>query len=210
MYQEPSSHRIDPVTGDLSASTSCYEKRLTDLEGIYLDSKAFSQALIEHADTIVYRVNERRPQQSAGDLVFGTTYMKPGRVGDEFYVTRGHIHATANRPEVYVGAGGKGLMLMESPEGEVRILELLPHLAVYVPPIWVHRAVNVGAEPLVMSFFYPSDAGQDYGIIERSGGMAVRIVADGNGWKAVPNPTYRTRTAEDVARVMASTDGAFS
>jgi len=44
--------------------------------------------------------------------------MEPGRIGNEFFMTRGHIHAKGNRPETYYGESGKGLMLLESPEGQ--------------------------------------------------------------------------------------------
>ena len=204
MYQEPSSHRINAVSGVMTGAGGRYEKRLRDLDGLYLDAPAFAEALAREADKLVYAVDEQRPVQAAGDLIFGTTFMEPGRIGDEFYMTRGHIHARANRPEVYYGESGEGLMLLETPEGEFRVMEIAPRVAVYVPPYWIHRSVNIGASPLVMTFFYPSDAGQDYGIIERSGGMVVRIVADGTGWKAVPNPRYEPRTARQIAAVQES------
>ncbi|MCB1347773.1 MAG: glucose-6-phosphate isomerase [Maritimibacter sp.] len=204
MYQEPSAHRIDPDTGALTNASGRYEKRLKDLEGIYRDDAAFRAAAAARGEQVVYSVRDMRPSQAPGDITFGTTWMEPGRIGDEYYMTRGHIHAKANRPEVYYGESGTGVMLMESPEGETRILEVAPRVAVYVPPMWVHRSVNVGAAPLVMSFYYPSDSGQDYDIIGNSGGMATLIVADGTGWKAVPNPDYRPRGPEEVARVLAT------
>lgn len=204
MHQEPTAHLIDPATGAMTNATGFYEKRLKDLEGLYLDSEAFRSAAANRGEEIVYSVQEMRPKQKVGDLILGTTFMKPGRIGDEYFMTRGHIHAVANRPEIYYGESGFGLMLLESPEGETRILEVAPRVAAYVPPMWIHRSVNIGSEPLVMSFFYPSDSGQDYGIIERSGGMATLIVADGTGWKAVPNPRYRARATEEVARVLAT------
>ena len=52
--------------------------------------------------------------------------MSPGKVGDEYFMTRGHIHKQADRPEIYYGQKGSGLMLMESPEGEVRIVAIEP------------------------------------------------------------------------------------
>ena len=70
-----------------------------------------------------------------------------------------------------------------------------------VPPVWIHRSVNIGSMPLVLSFCYPSASGQDYSIIERSGGMASRIVADGSGWKEVRNFSYRSRKPLEIARV---------
>lgn len=209
-YARPSSHRIDPASGDMRGASGCYEKRIGDLKGLYADSDAFTRLSQVDPDHVVYRVHEKRPQQAVGDLIFGTTWMEPGRVGDEFYMTRGHIHARANRPETYYGESGSGLMLLESPEGETEILEISARELVYVPPMWIHRSVNTGDTALVMSFCYPVNSGQDYEIIARSGGMAKRIVADGNGWKAVDNAAYRPRSADDIRRVLATCDAPIS
>ncbi|MHA1572074.1 MAG: glucose-6-phosphate isomerase family protein, partial [Alphaproteobacteria bacterium] len=92
------------------------------------------------------------------------------------------------------------------PDGDVRIIEIGPKTICYVPPMWIHRSVNTGAGPLVMSFCYPADAGQDYDVIARSNGMKSRIMADGTGWREVLNVAYRTRSAEDVAALLASAD----
>lgn len=201
MYARPTSHAIDSLTGGMGSASGSYQKRIKDLAGIYADSDAFARIVSDQGDDIAYTVHDVRPAQKQSDLIFGTTFMTPGQVGAEYFMTRGHIHATANRPEVYYGESGDGLMLMESPLGETRILEVKPRVAVYVPPMWIHRSINVGRDPLVMSFFYPSDAGQDYEVIARSGGMATRIMSDGEGWVAVPNSDYRPRSSEDVARL---------
>jgi glucose-6-phosphate isomerase len=206
MAISPTSHRIDPSSGVLSDATRRYDKRLGELGGIYADSAAFADVVAREADRIVYYVHEVRPDAVRGDLIFGTTFMEPGKIGDEFFVTRGHIHAIGNRPETYYGESGEGLMLLESPEGETRILEIAPRVMVYVPPLWIHRSVNTGTTPLVMSFCYPNDSGQDYDIIARSGGMATRIVADGDGWKAVPNAAYRPRTPAEIEATLATQD----
>jgi glucose-6-phosphate isomerase len=133
--------------------------------------------------------------------------MNPGTVGDEFFLTRGHIHRVPNRPEIYYGQKGRGLMLMESPEGETSIVEIAPQTICYVPPFWIHRSVNTGTEDFVMVFSYPADSGQDYSIISRSGGMKSRIVASGaGGWTEVPNASYRPRSAEDIAIVYAAAE----
>ena len=39
-------------------------------------------------------------------------------------------------------------------------------------------------------FCYAADAGQDYSIIERAGGMKSLVVADGDGWAVEPNPDH--------------------
>jgi glucose-6-phosphate isomerase len=55
-----------------------------------------------------------------------------------------------------------------------------------------------------MTFAYPADSGQDYGIIEKAGGMRSRIVDDGNGgWVAVDNASYRFRPRELVESIFA-------
>jgi glucose-6-phosphate isomerase len=176
------------------------------MEGLYEDEVRFSQAVEQGGDAIIYKVSDVRSDAVHGDLIFGTTFMEPGRIGNEFFMTRGHIHAKANRPETYYGESGEGLMLLESPEGTTRVLEVLPQQMIYVPPFWIHRSVNIGSVPLVLSFCYPSDSGQDYSIIERSGGMASRIVADGSGWKEVRNSSYRPREPSEIARVYETGD----
>jgi len=198
MILSPSVHNLSAASGALTSRTGRYEKRLSDLAGLYADAAAFAQAL-RAGDRVVYAVEEVRPSQRAGDIAFGTTWMEPGRIGAEYFLTRGHIHAIADRPETYRGEAGRGLMVMEAPDGRVETREVTPGAMVYVPGFWVHRTVNIGTEPLVMTWCYPADAGQDYGIIARSNGMAVRIVANGEGWQAVPNLEHRPRTVEEIA-----------
>jgi glucose-6-phosphate isomerase len=202
---EPARCVVDVARGTLAGATGRYEKRLSDLAGIYADEEAFAAALREGGDRMVYAVEDFKPSTQAGDMIFGITRMLPGRIGREFFVTRGHIHARANRPEIYYGESGRGLMLLESPEGEVRIVPIEPRAVCYVPPFWIHRSVNVGDTDLVMTFAYPADSGQDYEIIARSNGMRQRILDDGRGgWTAAENTAYRPRTREEIARVMAT------
>jgi len=205
MLIAPSLHRHSPTSGALAGRTGRYEKRLSDLAGLYGDAAAFAAAL-GAGDRVVYAVEQVSHGARRGDLAFGTTWMAPGRIGDEFHMTRGHIHAVANRPETYRGETGHGLLLLEAPDGAIETCAVEPGVTVYVPPLWIHRSVNLGSEPLVMSFAYPADAGQDYGIIARSNGMAVRILADGAGWRAVPNPAYRRRSRDEIAAIHATGD----
>jgi glucose-6-phosphate isomerase len=95
-------------------------------------------------------------------------------------------------------------MLMESPAGETRVIEIGPNAVCYVPPYWIHRSINVGTQNLVMAFSYPADAGQDYGIIAQSNGMRKRVLDDGRGgWALVDNPDYRPRSAAAITALMA-------
>lgn len=192
----PARCTVDLASGVMHGATGRYEKRLADLAGIYEDVAAFERLVKQAANPIVYEVTEFRPSTAPGDLIFGLTRMAPGRVGGEFFLTRGHIHAKADRPEIYYGQRGQGLMLMESPEGETRTVEIGPQTICYVPPFWIHRSVNIGPDELLLMFSYPADSGQDYDIITRSGGMRHRVMAAADGgWTLVENPSYRPRMA---------------
>lgn len=201
---------VDPVkcvvavgAGTMTGGTGRYAKRMGDLAGLYEDAAAFAEVHREMGDAVVYEVTEFRPSAAPGDMIFGVTRMRPGRVGREFFLTRGHIHERADRPEIYYGQQGVGLMQLESPLGETRIVEIGPQTICYVPPHWIHRSVNTGTTDLVMVFSYPADSGQDYGVIERSGGMRHRVFATAaGGWELVGNAAYRPRPPEVVHALM--------
>ena len=200
---EPAGCQVLLEAGTLAGATGRYAKTFGDLAGLYADHVAYDLMARSRAGDIVYEVTEFRPNDTPGDLIFGITRMIPGKVGREYFLTRGHIHAKANRPELYYGQRGRGVMLLELPAGETRAVVIQPQAICYVPPCWIHRSVNTGPGDLVMMFAYPADSGQDYGIIARSAGMRMRVVEDGDGgWKTVANPDYRKRSADEVAALL--------
>lgn len=203
-WPEPRSFDVNLETGLMEGTGTRYQKRLADLDGLYADAAAFSALASSRGNDIVYDVTDHRPSDQPGDLITGVTRMSPGKVGDEYFMTRGHIHANIDRPELYFGLKGRGLMLMESPDGETRIVEIRANTVCYVPPRWIHRSVNLGADDFVMLFCYPADSGQDYAIIEKSNGMRLRVVDDGKGgWRSEPNPAYRERSNVEVDELIA-------
>ncbi len=203
MLREPVACVVDPYAGGMSGYTGRYEKRLSDLNGLYENAQAHAALVTRLNDPVVYDVEDFRPGTDSGDLNYGVTRMSPGCVDREFFFTRGHIHEKADRPEIYYGQSGNGLMQMESPEGETRVVEIKPQTICYVPPFWIHRSINIGETELVMVFAYPSDSGQDYGIIEMSNGMRHRVVSGGDDrWELVENTSYKPRTGEQVAAFM--------
>ncbi|OJF97671.1 glucose-6-phosphate isomerase [Pararhizobium antarcticum] len=204
---EPGVGYVDISSGQLKGATNRYVKTFNDLEGLYGDTAAFQALASRHGNEVAYEVTDYKASSNPGDIIIGVTRMEPGKVGDEYYMTRGHIHARPNRPEMYYGESGLGVMLLESPDGQVRTIEIGPRTMCYVPPFWIHRSVNVGREPLVMTFSYPADSGQDYDIIAKAGGMRSRIVDDGEGgWKAIDNTGYRARPQTLVDSIMAMVD----
>ncbi|GAA1541823.1 glucose-6-phosphate isomerase [Microbacterium ginsengiterrae] len=177
--------------GPIEGRSRRYEKFLGDMSGVYRDEQAWQDAVAERgADELIYSVDDHRYQEGPGALIVGTSTLLPGRYGEEFAVTRGHLHAVADRAELYYCLSGRGVMLLETVDGQSSAIELTPGKAVDVPGHWIHRSVNVGDEPFVTLFCYAADAGQDYGIIAEAGGMKNLVVADGDGWKLAPNPDH--------------------
>ncbi len=178
--------------GVMTGATGSYEKLLGDLAGVYLDDDAYQEAVASFgAERLAYRVEVNQLDEGAGALIIGTSTVLPGRVGDEFAMTRGHLHVKADRAELYYCISGRGVMLMDTVAGDSRAIQMTPGEAVHVPGHWVHRSVNVGDEPLVTLFCYGADAGQDYQIIADAGGMVQLVVTDGqDGWTTTPNPRH--------------------
>ena len=180
---------VDPAGGALHGGTGQYRKVLSELAGVYRDDEAYRDRL-RREDPVMYRVAEYRRSTAAGDVIFGTSTLLPGRIGREFSMTRGHRHRLGDRTELYYGLSGHGVLLLDGPEG-AEAVEMRPHTAAYVPPHTLHRTVNVGSEPFVTLFCYPADAGQDYAVIEAAHGMRWLVVAapDG-GWTLEGNPDH--------------------
>ncbi len=100
-------------------------------------------------DPVMYSVVRVEPAHGTGDLHYGLGTFQPGRISDEYYITKGHLHAWRLATEVYIGSRGEGMMLLEDEQsGESRIVPLLPQSAVYVPGSTAHRTINTGEVPL--------------------------------------------------------------
>jgi glucose-6-phosphate isomerase len=163
--------------GELSPATSTVERRLSHMRGMYRDPEAEAAALRE-ADPLVYEVYQYDVPRFAGELIPCTTVLHPGKVGDEFFMTKGHFHEQRDRAEVYYGLTGEGRLVMAK-DDEAVTLEMGPGTVAYVPPHWAHRTVNTGDVPFVFLAVYPGDAGHDYGTIETDGFPQVVLERDG-------------------------------
>jgi glucose-6-phosphate isomerase len=179
---------FDPRTG-LSADVAPIRRRLSDMKGMYRD-EARRAAMEAEGNVLVYEFHDLRRPEEAGEIAFGTSIVYPGKVGDEYFMTKGHFHKILETGEVYYGVRGDGILLMENPEGAWEARRIAPGAAVYVPPRFAHRSVNVSpAEPLITFFAFRADAGHDYGTIESRGFR--NLVVDRGGRPAiVGNPRY--------------------
>lgn len=173
----------------LSKKGSSTKRRLSQMRDMYADGAA-AEALVRDDDPLVYEFYELGAPEHAGDLAFGSSIVYPGKVGDEYFMTKGHFHTVLDTAEVYYALSGKGFMLTESPEGDVVLHPLEPGVAVYVPRRYAHRSVNCGDTPLVTFFVFRGDAGHDYGTIETKGYRKLVVERDGEP-VLIDNPKWK-------------------
>lgn len=179
---------FDLGTG-LSSKLDTGKRFLTDMKGMFADDAAYQTALND-ADSLVYEFHSMPVPEHAGDLAFGCSIVYPGKVGNEYYMTKGHFHTILDTAEIYYCIGGQGYMLMENPEGDWLAMELEAGKAVYVPKRYAHRSVCTGSEPLRTFFVFRADAGHDYGTIETKGFRKLLVEKDGKP-AVVDNPKWK-------------------
>lgn len=184
------SARLDWTSGQI-AGRPLVTRRLSDLRGCFADTAAYDAALARE-DALLYTVSSVEPADGEGDLHYGLGVLMPGRIGSEYYLTKGHLHAWRPAAEVYVGLRGQGAMILETEgTGETRLVELAAGTAVYVPGHVAHRTVNTGDEPLVYVGVYPARAGHDYAPIARTNFRHV-VVAGANGPELIARDAFQS------------------
>jgi glucose-6-phosphate isomerase len=188
----PEGVKIDGQSGEVTPETGRYQKRLSELRGIYQDAAAFDREVSARGDPVVYEVIDYRKKES--DLAFGTTIMEPGRIAGEYFMTRGHYHERKECGEAYYTQSGEGLLLLESRTGEIHTVEMKPGICAFIPPDWAHRSINTGTQKLVFVWFCATDAGHDYGEILTRGMRKIVIERDGSRVIA-DNPNYEKVSA---------------
>ena len=89
------------LDGRMTGRSGHYDKRLGELGGVYQDKAAYeAEVAAKGGDALAYRVEENRVGSGDGALILGTSTLLPGVIGREYALTRGHLHAKADRAEV--------------------------------------------------------------------------------------------------------------
>jgi glucose-6-phosphate isomerase, archaeal len=187
-FLKPFTIGFDLETG-ISDEYKSTKRKLSDMKGMYYDSDELNR-MLKSKDELVYEFYELGAPEDAGDIAFGTSIVYPGKVGNEYYMTKGHFHKILDTAEVYICVKGHGYMLLENPEGEWNTEKLSPGRAVYCSKRFAHRSINVGETPMITFFAFRGDAGHDYGTIETKGYRKLIVEKDGKP-SIIENPRWK-------------------
>jgi len=154
-------------------------RRIADLGDIFSDREAYARM---PADQVVYEVESSFPVAAGteGGLFIGITYIHPGKVGEEYFMTKGHFHEIRNRGEVYICMEGEGmLILMNEDHSSVWAEKMEPGSIHYINGHTAHRTANTGSTVLSFGACWPSDAGHDYRTISERGFSKILVEQNG-------------------------------
>src|ERR1700754_3122186 len=113
-------------------------KTIGQLTNMFLDEEAREEM---DQSQLVYRVQAHLPvpEGTTGGLFFGTTWIQPGTVGDEYFMTHGHFHQLADRGEYYWGLKGNGVLILMDEQRKGRAEYMHPGSLHYIPANTAHR-----------------------------------------------------------------------
>lgn len=181
---------FDMFTG-LSKDVPMIKRNLSDLAGMFLDNDAYEK-IMETENPVVYEYHTIKIPPTEGDLSFGYSVLYPGKVGDEYYFTKGHFHEKLYIAEIYHCVKGRGVILLENKDGDWKALEVKTGDICYVPGGYAHRSINVSdTEPFVIVFTHRADAGHDYGTIKNKGFRKIVLEKSGNP-QITDNPKWNS------------------
>jgi glucose-6-phosphate isomerase len=164
--------------GEFSPKERSVSRKVSDLSQMFHDKPA-AQTLIKQGDPLIYEIFYYGFKTSLSDMALGATRIQPGKVGDEYFMTKGHFHEAKNQPEIYFCVKGQGYLLMQTIEGEFLTEKWEVGTISHIPPMWAHRVVNTGNEPLVFVASYHLAAGHNYGPIEEKGFRKLLVEING-------------------------------
>lgn len=153
-------------------------RKLKDLEGIFQDEKAFGEM---DGEQLIYTVQSWLPlsEGTSGGLFFGTTTLMPGKVGNEYFMTKGHFHSKRDRAEFYWCVQGQGMLILMDRDRNSWAEEMYSGSLHYIPGDVAHRVANTGNSSLIFSACWPADAGHNYEEIVQNGFSGLLIEEEG-------------------------------
>jgi len=183
--------QYDEKSKMLSSYSVKNDKKLSDISDFFFDQKEVKKILESGKNPLVYTYHDKVQPEIPGEFSFGITIIYPGRIGEEFYMTRGHFHGK-NDGEFYMGLEGEGVLILEDQDTrKAQAVYFTRNSLPYIPAGYGHRVVNVGREPLIFLTVEAAAGSHDYEIIRKEG-FGILVLKDPNsekGYKITPNPS---------------------
>lgn len=153
-------------------------RKLKDLMRIFQDQNTFDLMDLEQ---LAYTVQSWLPvaEGTHGGLFFGVSTIYPGKVGSEYFMTKGHFHSQSDRAEFYWGVQGSGMLILMDRERNSWAEKVYPGSLHYIDSDIAHRLANIGDKKLIVGACWPSDAGHDYEEIAVNGFSARLLEING-------------------------------
>lgn len=178
-----------PIPTDLDLATGIIAgervkqggRKLSDMLAMFGDAAA-AHAMLERGDdppiydTYTWPGIDGAP---ADQMLYATTVLHPGRVGDEYFMTRGHFHVRPERGEFTVTLGGSGALVLMDRDRHTRVEWMQPGSIHMIDGRLAHRVANVGPDPLTFLVCWQDDCGHDYAAIAERGYSARVREVDG-------------------------------
>jgi len=178
IIKAPVQIRLEDFT--LSGEPIAYQTRaMKEVASIFRDQIA-ARAIAP--ETSVYAVQSWLPvaEGTQGALFFGVSTIMPGKVGNEYFMTKGHFHLKSDRAECYWGVAGKGMLILMDQNNNTWGEEVSPGSLHYIGGNTAHRLANTGDCELIVGACWPADAGHDYETIAQNGFTARLLEIDGS------------------------------
>lgn len=153
-------------------------RKIKDIKEIFTNKEAIKQL---DSDKIVYEVESYLPvaENTTGGLFFGITFIHPGTVGSEYFMTKGHFHKILNRAEFYWCIEGEGMLILMDKNRNTWAEKMYPGSLHYINGYTAHRTANTGNSILSFGACWPSDAGHDYDTIITQGFSKILVSQNG-------------------------------
>lgn len=185
---KPVTVEIDLPTGAFTPCMELQDRKLSSMAQMFYDQDAV-KAIMAADDRLVYQIRYYPFITSKSDMALGTTMVLPGKVGNEYHMTKGHFHERDDQPEIYHCVAGEGVLQMMDLEGEYHVAHWKAGTITHIPPQYAHRVINTGTIPLVFIASFHTSAGHVYGPIETKGFKYLWVEKDGKPTE-IPSPKW--------------------
>ena len=109
---------LDLEQGLMNRAKNHVIRRASDMRGYYADEGALNRLVANQKNPVHYEVFEVPVPEEHGHLMYCISTLQPGRVGDEWFMTKGHYHSVPDTAEIYLSLRGEGYMMMKTRDAD--------------------------------------------------------------------------------------------